>query len=158
MSPRFAVARGEHRPLMTGSRQQLCRKGFQWQHSDGAGNAFDGTDCERPRGVATACAQSPQAHSASRLAGRLFVHGSLVHERNSKMVQRMLMLMMQPSKYPDTPYVKYMAKKRINLCTFWQTFFLRSLCCAECSGDCHCLPLHDSAVHSWSAVLFIENL
>lgn len=40
-----------------------------------------------------------------------------------QMVQRTLMLMMQPSKYPDTPYVKYMEKKRINLYTFWQIIF-----------------------------------
>ena len=40
-----------------------------------------------------------------------------------QMWQRILMLMMQPSKYPNTPYVKYMEKKRINMYTFWQIIF-----------------------------------
>ena len=33
------------------------------------------------------------------------------------------MLMMQPNKYPDTPYNKYMKTSRVNLYTFWQMVF-----------------------------------
>ena len=40
-----------------------------------------------------------------------------------QMWQRMLMLMMQPNKYPDTPYNKYMKTSRVNLYTFWQMVF-----------------------------------
>ena len=40
-----------------------------------------------------------------------------------QMWDRFLMLMMEPSQYPDTDYTKYIDKKRIHLFTFWQIVF-----------------------------------
>ena len=40
-----------------------------------------------------------------------------------QMWDRFLMLMMEPSKYPETDYTKYIDKKRIHLFTFWQIVF-----------------------------------
>ena len=37
--------------------------------------------------------------------------------------QRILLFFMQPTKYPETPYTKYMAKKRIHLYTFVELLF-----------------------------------
>jgi hypothetical protein len=37
--------------------------------------------------------------------------------------QRILLFFMQPSKYPETPYTKYMPKKRIHLYTFVELIF-----------------------------------